>query len=672
MFRSMSLLARFGIASAVLLAMVGLALAQGLAELIGERARNQAEQTAVVAVGLGIAPRLEPSDFGSVIDGAERKLLDRAMAESIFAQDGYHALQLKIFNTSGTVIYSDRDEIIGETHESANLQAAIDGELVSKTSLLDDLEEVEGQDFDPEALEVYVPLTYGGDEPVGVVEIYLPYASVEAAIAEDTRTLYAALAAALLAFYLLMFRMVSRASRRLLQQAAELREGAERNEHLAHHDMLTFLPNRALLTERLDRAVLEARRQGTDVGVLLLDLDRFKEVNDTLGHETGDALLCQVGARIAGELREMDTVARPGGDEFVVLLPVIENVEAAAVVAQRVLDALHRPFYVEGVDLAVEASIGIACYPEHGTDQVSLLQHADVAMYVAKEARGTYAVYDAQTDTSSLSRTTLLNELRRALDEHELVLYYQPKARLADGSVHSVEALVRWQHPTRGLVAPNDFVPVAEQTGLISALTTYVIAEALRQLRIWLADGRDLSVSVNLSARNLMDPRLPELVSSLLAEAGVDASRLEVEVTETSAMADPARAAAVLRGLSELGVAIAVDDYGTGYSSLSYLRSLPIGTLKIDRSFVTRMLQDDGNAIIVRSTIELAHNLGLQVVAEGVEDVETYDVLAGLGCHIAQGYYLGRPVPPEVLTDLLDHRTWPERVVNEGRAPSLT
>jgi predicted signal transduction protein with EAL and GGDEF domain len=340
----------------------------------------------------------------------------------------------------------------------------------------------------------------------------------------------------------------------------------------------------------------------------------------------------------------------------VVLLPHVVSRAAAMLVAERVLDALHRPFYVDGIELAVEASIGIACFPEHGEDQGSLLKHADVAMYVAKEARGTFAVYDAQSDTSSLSRTTLLTELRRALDEHELVLYYQPTSRLSDGAVCSVEALVRWNHPTRGLVPPDDFIPIAEQTGLISPLTTYVLSEALRQLRVWLDEGRDLSVAVNLSARNLMDPRLPELVAALLAAAGVEPGRLEVEVTETSAMADPTRAAAVLRGLSDLGVTVAVDDYGTGYSSLSYLRSLPISTLKIDRSFVTRMLQDEGSAVIVRSTIELAQNLGLRVVAEGVEDAATYAELARLDCHIAQGYFISRPVPPELLAPMLDER----------------
>jgi len=658
MFRSTSLLMRFGVASAVLLAFVGFVLAQTLSSVIEKRARSQAEQTAVVAVELGISPRLQVSDFANgLVPADQRNLLDRAMAEGAFTQNGYHALRLKIYNTAGTVIYSDLAEIIGDTHEFDDLEAALDGELVSKKSLLDDLKETPGQDFDPEALEVYVPLTYGRDKPLGVAELYLPYAPVKQAVAEDTRTLHLSLAAALFVFYLLMFRMVAGASRRLMRQSEELRRSAEHNQYLAHHDILTSLPNRALLSDRLDRAVIEARRHGTDVGVLLLDLDRFKEINDTLGHDTGDALLCQVGERIAGELREMDTVARLGGDEFVILLPEVDDAPGASVVAQRVLDALHLPFDVRGIELAVEASIGIACYPEHGDDPGALLQHADVAMYAAKEARGTYAIYDSQSDTSSLTGTTLLTDLRRALDRDELVLHYQPKTELCDGSVRSVEALIRWQHPTRGLLGPVEFIPVAEQTGLVSGLTTYVIAAALKQVRAWADEGRDLSVSVNLSARNLMDATLPGRVAELLAQSGVPGSRLEVEVTETSAMADPIRAIAVLTALAELGVEVAVDDYGTGYSSLSYLRSLPITTLKIDRSFVTRMIQDEGNAVIVRSTIELARNLGLRVVAEGVEDAATCEVLASLGCHVAQGYHLGRPVPADVLVDSLDRRS---------------
>ena len=655
---SISFVARFALTSAALLTICGIALAQMLSALIVERAEAYAEQAGVVAVQLGIAPRLNAQDFGGVVGPREVQALDHAMTRA--ADESHHAsgrrpddhpLRLKIFNSDGMVIYSDLRDIVGEEYDSDDLSRAFSGEVVSKRTTMEDPDERSEEQFQ-EALEVYVPLMYGRPEPVGVAEIYLPYDPVAQAIKDDTRLLYVALAGTLLAFYVLMFRMVSRASTRLRQTAA-------RNDYLAHHDVLTDLPNRALLTDRLERAIVEARRHGKDVGVLLIDLDRFKEINDTLGHETGDVLLQQVGERISGELREMDTVARLGGDEFVVLLPEVDNVPSAIAVAQRLVDALHQPFTVRGVDLAVEASIGIACYPEHGDDQGALMQHADVAMYVAKQARETYAIYDPQSDGSSLSRITLLNELRGALEKQELVLHYQPKEELADGTVRSVEALVRWEHPTRGLLLPCEFLPVAEQTGLISALTTRVLSEAVRQARVWQEEGRDLSVSVNLSTRNLMDAQLPQLVEDLLCREGVDPDRLEVEVTETSAMADPDRASAVLRDLSRLGVAVAVDDYGTGYSSLAYLRSLPIETLKIDRSFVSRMLENDGNAVIVKSTIELAHNLGLKVVAEGVEDEATYDALVGLSCNVAQGYYLSRPLPAEQLGLLLEERQRP-------------
>ncbi len=648
---SLSFLARFALISGALLGVAGVVLAQMLTGMIVDRAEGQAEQTGAAAVRLGIATRLDAQDFDGVVDAERARLLDTllesAERESRAAQDeGYHALRVKVFNDDGLIVYSDLDELVGESYQSDDLDRALTGEVFSGTTLMEDADEQDDQGI-AKALEVYVPLSYGQSSPVGVAEVYLPYEPVARAITEDTRRLYVALAATLVVFYLLMYRMVAGASSRL-------RDGAAHNAYLAHHDPLTDLPNRALLLDRLERAVLSAQRHENDVGVLLLDLDRFKEVNDTLGHETGDLLLQQVGNRIAEVLRDVDTIARLGGDEFVVVLPDLIDAEAACLVAQRLLDQLHRPFTVRGVALAVEASIGIACFPEHGEDHGVLLQHADVAMYVAKQSRGTYAVYDAGSDDSSLSRITLLDELRSALERDELVLYYQPKAELSDGTVRSVEALIRWLHPTRGIVPPNDFIPVAEQTGLISALTETVLRQALRQARVWKDEDRDIVVSVNLSARNLTDTRLPVLVEELLAQEGVEPSLLEVEVTETSAMADPTRAAGVLRELAALGVAVAVDDYGTGYTSLAYLRSLPIGTLKIDRSFVTDMLVNEGNAVIVRSTIELAHNLGLKVVAEGVEDVATCETLVALGCHVAQGYYLSRPLPAADIAGLLD------------------
>lgn len=649
----MTLLTRFGIASAVLLAIVGFAVAQVLADMIEDRAQDRAEQTGVLAVMLGIGPSLQPDDFTGVVTGVKRETLDRAMDEASSYPQEYGALRLKVFNADGTVIYSDLKEIVGKTYFSEDLKSALAGNVVSKKTQLEDVDERPDNDFGT-ALEVYVPLNYGLDEAVGVAEIYLPYAPVEQSIRDDTRVLYVTLFLGLLFFYGATFRMVARASSRLYRQAHALREGADRNAYLASHDTLTGLPNRVLLGDRMQRAIVQARRHGTDVGVLLIDLDRFKEINDTLGHDTGDELLCEIGARLTDQLREIDTVARLGGDEFVVLLPDVDSVQAAAMVAQRILDGLRRPFLVRGVELAVEASVGVACYPEHGDSDGQLLQHVDVAMYAAKQTSGTYVVYDPDFDDSSINKMTLLNELRVALDEQQLLLHYQPQVNLEDGTMRGVEALVRWMHPTRGLVGHDEFIPVAEQTALMPVLTSYVIRAALKQARTWQDQGRELAVSVNLSARDLMNPQLPRLVSALLDEAGIDAAKLELEVTETIAMADPVRAIAVLSGLSQLGVAVAIDDYGTGYSSLSYLRRLPIRTLKIDRSFVTNMLTDKGNAVIVKSTIDLAHNLDLEVIAEGVEDADTRHALANLGCHVAQGYYLGQPLPPESLTQVVN------------------
>ncbi len=651
--RALSFTAQFALLSAVLLVIAGTVLSQVLGHLIEERARQDAVHTATAITDIGIAPNLSPSVFGRPLDVDDQQ----ALRSSLVAVLGGHGsgvydkvLRVNVFGPDGTVLYSDDPALVGvRLEDNASLERAMAGEVVSS------VEEIaagsgEGPRDAAQALEVYVPLTYGLGKPVGVAETYLPYAPVAAAVRHDKLLLSGALALTLLVFWLVLARTVSQASRRI-------RATATRNDYLARHDVLTALPNRAYLLEQLQAALDTRVPDEPTVAVLLIDLDRFKEINDTLGHETGDELLQQVGCRIADQLTRSGlagSVARLGGDEFAVLL---QHVGAdAAGVAARVLESLHHPFEIGGIELAVEASIGLAWAPEHGTEAGALLRHADVAMYEAKEHRGTFAVYDSRSDVSSLARITLLNELRQALEEDQLVLHYQPKEQLSDGSICSVEALVRWQHPDRGIIPPSEFLPLVEQTGLITALTTRVLDQAVRQLRAWSDEGRDLAVSINLSARNLVDHGLPDLVAQRLAQHGVDPRRLEVEVTETNAMTDPVRASEILRRLAALGVSVSVDDYGTGYSSLSYLRSLPVDTLKIDRSFVTPMLLDEGNAVIVRSTIELAHNLGLRVVAEGVEDEATREALAMLGCHLAQGYYLSRPLPADELVALLDRR----------------
>ena len=413
----------------------------------------------------------------------------------------------------------------------------------------------------------------------------------------------------------------------------------------AFTDQLTGLPNRALLRDRAQQALRLAGRQGLTAALLLLDLDRFKEVNDTLGHHHGDLLLQQVAERLHGSLRGSDTVARLGGDEFAVLLPQIASVEEATAVADKLSAAIEAPFTLDGLTLDVDASIGVAVYPDHASDANELLQRADVAMYAAKATHAGYTVYDPYMDQHNPRRLSLLGQLRRALAAGELVVHYQPKADVRSGRILGVEALVRWQHPEHGLLGPGEFVPLAETTGLIRPLTAHVLDAALRQCRAWRDAGRALSVAVNLSTRCLLDLTLPDQITALLEDTAVAPERLVLEITESSIMTDPTRALEILNRLHALGVQLAIDDFGTGYSSMAYLKSLPVDELKVDRSFVQHLRHNLSDAVIVRSTVDLGHNLGLRVVAEGVEDQATWQELATLGCDSVQGYYLARPMP---------------------------
>jgi len=414
-------------------------------------------------------------------------------------------------------------------------------------------------------------------------------------------------------------------------------------------DPLTGLPNRRLLRDRVAQALLRARRTGETVAVMIIDLDDFKDVNDTLGHHAGDELLTLLAGRLRSALRAGDTVARLGGDEFAVLLPSVADEAAARGVAAALHAAIAEPVALAGLTLDTHASIGIALFPDHADDGDGLLQRADVAMYQAKAQHLGHEVYRPEDDVHSPERLGLVGELRRALEDGELVLHYQPKVDLASGLPAGVEALVRWQHPVRGLLPPGEFIPLAEHTTLIAPLTLHVMDQALAQARRWDAEGTPVAVSVNVSVRNLLDGAFPDHVASLLARHGVPAARLELEITETVLMANPARAMEILARLHALGVHLAIDDFGVGYSSLDYLKRLPVDVIKIDRSFVMHMATDPADAMIVRSTIDLARNLGLRVVAEGVEDAASLETLRGLGCHAAQGYHLGRPAPAAAL-----------------------
>ncbi|MQA97368.1 MAG: EAL domain-containing protein [Streptosporangiales bacterium] len=412
-----------------------------------------------------------------------------------------------------------------------------------------------------------------------------------------------------------------------------------KREYQAHHDELTGLPNRKLLVVRTEEALAEAERDGHRAGLLLLDLDRFKEVNDTLGHPTGDRLLQTVAHRLAHSVRPGDVVARLGGDEFAILLPVIRDTAAAREVAARVRVALAEPVRLDGLAFELEASVGIALHPDHAPDFELLMQRADVAMYLAKESRGGVEVYAADKDRNSTMRLSLFGELRRAVDRGELQLHYQPKIALNDGRVVGMEALVRWPHPRRGMLLPGDFIPMAEQSYLMRDLTHQVVDMALAQVSRWWRIGLAVQVSVNVSARDLLDTALIEVIKEGLGTHGVSPQALQLEITERVLMTDPAYVGDTVQGLAELGVALALDDFGTGYSSLARLKRLPVEEIKIDSSIVSRAVESHDDKVITGSIIDLVRGLGLRTVAEGVETPEVAALLTEMGCDAAQGWH---------------------------------
>ncbi|HEX6793202.1 MAG TPA: EAL domain-containing protein [Casimicrobiaceae bacterium] len=443
--------------------------------------------------------------------------------------------------------------------------------------------------------------------------------------------------------------------RALAESFNHMREGIAAHEReilrLAYEDRLTGLPNRALFNDRLQQAVHAARRNGSPLTVMMMDLDRFKHINDTLGHAIGDDVLREVGTRLRAALRESDTVARLGGDEFAALLTT-GNEERIVEVVRKVLRCMEQPIDCNGQSLDVGASIGIACFPDHGDTAGTLIRHADIAMYLAKAANSEYAFYDPNHDGSRQEQLSLLGELRRALEREELVVFFQPKIDLASGRVKGVEALVRWMHPARGMVPPIEFMPFAERTGFVRTVTRWVLETTLRRCGQWLAEGMRLQVSVNISVRDLQNPDLPDIVAKLLASSKVPAELVCLEITESSFMENPQRAVQTLGQLHALGVRLSIDDFGTGFSSLAYLRKLRVHEMKIDRTFVAAM-EDANDMVIVRSTIDLAHNLGLRVVAEGIEDERSLARLRAMGCDEAQGYFMSRPLPEEKLREWL-------------------
>jgi diguanylate cyclase (GGDEF)-like protein len=601
---------------------------------------EHAESTAIAhtdfIAGSILPDELRRSDFAAPVRGARLRQLDR-LSHHEFLTEGI--LRVKLYGPNGQVVYSSDHSLIGSRPvESGEVTRALHGESLGDVTQLN---AEGGTGSNKTVLESYVPVRLGGGRPVGVFELYADYGP----IASDARSIFlplaAGLAAVLLGLYLSFFPILKRVTRTLRRQVQEI-------EHKAYHDSLTDLPNRTLFEDRVERGVLEANARGTRLAVMLVDLDRFKDVNDSLGHHSGDRLLKAIAEDLPAQMRRDDTVARLGGDEFGILALDISDTSAVLALAQKVQAVLANPRMIDGIELEVDASIGIALFPDHGDDVETLIRRADVAMYRSKETHGA-ALYESEHDNHSPARLTLVAELHRAISDRELIVNYQPQCDPASGELVGVEALVRWQHPERGLLMPEEFIPLAEHTGLIRALTSHVLDVSLRQCREWQGEGLTVAVAVNVSGRDLLDPQFPEEVESLLERYNVNPSQLELEITENTALTELPRARATLARLNQLGVSLVIDDFGTGNSSLAYIRRLPVRVLKIDRSFVMHMMDNEEDRAIVHSTIDLAHSLGLRVVAEGVESAECNSVLAELRCDLAQGFYFGKAMAADDL-----------------------
>ena len=630
----LSLLAKFASVSLLAIVALGLVVGRSFQTTIQQQGRDQALDAATVIARSAIAPHIPSSDVHNEFSDELVRATDEKLDDKV---DDQEIQNITLWNKDMDVIYSTDHRIIGHRAiRTSEIHEGLLGHVTTTISTLGSSKNEEGERL----IRVYVPFGDSGSD--AVLEVDFVYQPVASAIAGDQRTLFIVLFGGLALIYAIMFFTVARASRTLRKQAKE-------TKHQALHDALTGLHNRSYFRERVEQAVAHGKAGGERTCLMLIDLDRFKEVNDTLGHHNGDQLLRQIGNRLKNELRESDTVARLGGDEFAVLLRDVVDTTQIVRTAERILTCLKQPLFFMGLTLDVGASIGISLFPDHARDVDSLLQRADVAMYVAKETHSGYEFYTADRDQNSLRRLALGSELSKAIQNKEVILYYQPKADMRTGKIIGVEALARWQHNYRGIVPPDEFIPLAEQTQLIRPLTINLLDEALRQSAVWSKKGIHLKIAVNLSSRNLLDLTLPEEVARLLQKWQVEPALLELEITESTIMADARRALTVLSTLNSMGVGLAIDDFGTGFSSLSYLKRLPVKEIKMDKSFVMKMAMDENDAAIVRSTIDLSHNLGLRVVAEGVETEAIWNQLVTLGCDLAQGYYLNRPVPPEDL-----------------------
>jgi diguanylate cyclase (GGDEF)-like protein len=591
--------------------------------------RERAERTATLEASVvtqAVVDRLRPADLQGLTHDRKRELdelfetrvLDeQTLAAAIVTDDARPA-----YSTEGAPAVS-RAEL--QENMAKALAGIVTGDVVS-TRIGTESKKV---------LRTYAPFRLS-DGSNGAVVVDKDYAPIASAAREAAIAVAAILELVLVALWLCLIPIMRTVTKRIHRQLDTI-------AYMALHDELTGLPNRTQLGSRLDD-LLAAREGNVRLAVFFIDLDRFKEVNDTLGHDRGNDLLVEISKRLDAALGRGELVARLGGDEFAVISERAVDAESALVLAERLRSVIADLFEIAGISIEPQASIGIALAPEHGATRDDLLRRADIAMYAAKRT-GVPQVFVSELDDHSPVRLAMSGELRRALEGGELVVYYQPQYDLVRGKVRGAEALVRWAHPTRGILEPKAFLSAVEHTGLMRQLTGLVLEESLRQLRSWHDLGLDLTLAVNVSSQDLADARFPQELDRALAKHRIDPSALELEITENVLLTDSVRTATRLKNIVGRGIRIAIDDFGVGYSSLGHLKDLPARVLKIDQSFVSGMITDPRDAAIVRSTIELAHRLGLEVVAEGVETRELMTQLRDAGCDIVQGYYLGRPLP---------------------------
>jgi diguanylate cyclase (GGDEF)-like protein len=629
------LVLRFAVSVCVALALAAAAILLIVRHYDTVQAERAATSEARVLASSVLRGSLRASDFERPVSTARRSALDELFEADVLSEG---VLLVKLYSDDGVVTYSTDHRLIGSRDENrAHIGEALAGTVRGDVTKLS---------AGTKALRTYAPVSVRGG--TGVVALFQDYGPIQQAAQSTFVPVAGIFEVVLVLLFIALVPVLRRVTKRIRRQMEEI-------ERRALYDDLTGLPNRTLFRDRIEQMIRAGEREPRAGAVMLLDVDRFREINDALGHETGDRLLQEVAARLQATMRTTETFARLGGDEFGVLLTSGSHEDATALAA-RMHEALEAPFALSGFPLEIAVSIGIAAYPEHGEDVDALLQHADVAMYVAKDAHAGTAFYESEHDTSDAERLALAGELRRAIENDELVVHFQPKTDLETGRIVGAEALVRWQHPERGFIPPNEFVPIAERTGLIKPLSRYVLASALRQCASWHAAGLDLHMAVNLTIPDLLDVELPDRIAELLAESGVRPEQLELEITETTILADPFRVRGVLNRLNAMGLRLAIDDFGTGYSSLAYLKNLPVHTIKVDRSFVMGMCENASDATIVRSTIDLGRNLGLGVVAEGIESQDVWDALRAAGCSLGQGYFISKPASAGELKELLEER----------------